>query len=125
MKIIANIFKSILIIALALLITVGGCLTAVFFVSEDTPEDIFIFGYALAADTDADGKYSVWLLKETDCASLDNGDGVVYYNGKYCQANAMVTDYGTAFYKLDDLTLELKVDDDNLVGEILAMWQQK
>lgn len=125
MKIIANIFKSILIIALAAVIIAAGSLAAVFFISKDTPEEIYLFDYALVIDTDSDDKYSAWFVKKTDCASLQNGDGVVYYNGKYCQANAMVTDYGTAFYKLDDLTLELSVNDDNIVGEVLAVWQQK
>ncbi len=125
MKIIANIFKTVIAFALAAVIITVGCFTAVFFMSADTPEEIYLFDYALVFDTDIDGKHTVWFVKDTDCASLDNGDGVVYYNGKYCQANAMVTDYGTAFYKLDDLTLKLAVSDDNIVGEILAVWQQK
>lgn len=125
MKVIANLFKSILIIALAAVIITAGCFAAVFFMSKDTPDEIYLFDYALVIDTDSESRYSAWFVKKADCASLDNGDGVIYYNGKYCQANAMVTDYGTAFYKLDDLTLELNVNDDNIVGEVLAVWQQK
>lgn len=125
MKAIANVLKSILVVAFAAVIIVVGCFAAVFFMGKDTPDDIYIFDYALVFDTDSDGRFSAWFVKDTDCASLENGDGVVYYNGKYCSANAMVTDTDTTFYKTSDLTLELAVSDENLVGEILAVWQQK
>ena len=125
MKILANIIKSILIIALAAVVAVVGCFAAVFFVSKETPDEIFLFDYALVVDTDSSGKPAAWFVKKADTASLDNGDGVLYYSGKYCFANAMVTDYGAQFYTLDDLTLELSVDDENIVGEVLAVWQQK
>lgn len=125
MKILANLIKSILILALTAVVAVVGCFTAVFFVSKETPEEIFIFGYALVLDSDSHGKPAAWFVKKADSASLETGDGIVYYNGKYCFANAMVTDYGTQFYTLDDLTLELNVSDENIVGEVVAMWQQK
>lgn len=125
MKILANIIKSILIFALTAVVAVVGCLAAVFFVSKETPDEIFIFDYALVVDTDSSGKPAAWFVKKADSASVETGDGVIYYNGKYCFANAMVTDYGTQFYTLDDLTLELNVGDENIVGEVLAMWQQK
>lgn len=125
MKFLANLIKSILILALTAVVAVVGCFAAVFFVSKETPEEIFIFGYALVLDSDSDGKPAAWFVKKADSASLETGDGVVYYNGKYCFANAMVTDYGTQFYTPDDLTLELNVSEENIVGEVVAMWQQK
>lgn len=125
MKIIANIIKSILILALAAVVAVVGCFAAVFFISKETPDDIFILDYALVLDTDSNGKPAAWFIKKADNDSLETGDGVLYYNGKYCFANAMVTDYGTQFYTLDDLTLELNVSNENIVGEVIAMWQQK
>ena len=122
MKVIADILKAIIIIALAAIVAVSGCLSAVFFLSREEPKDIFLFGYAMATDVDENGKRSVWLLKEAEVDSLQNGDGVVYYDGSFCAANAYVDEsgYGTQFFDGD---LAVAVDGENLVGEIIAMWQ--
>ncbi len=120
MKIVADILKAIIIIALAAVVAVSGCLTAVFFVSRDEPNEIFVFGYAMATDVDESGKRNIWLLKEARVDELQNGDGFVYHDGSYCQANAFVDEGGSQFYAGD---LPIAVNDRTLVGIIMAMWQ--
>ncbi len=126
MKFLADFFRAIILIALAAVVAVAGCFTAIFFISRDNPEDIFIMEYALVFDKGENDKLSVWFIEKSDCDSLANGDGVVYYDGSYCAANAMVNeDSVPAFYSSDDLTYNVAVDNTNLVGRIIAVWQQK
>ncbi|MBR3754805.1 MAG: hypothetical protein IKK49_06845 [Clostridia bacterium] len=112
--------------ALVAVIAVTGCFAAIFFVSRDEPEEIFIMEYALVFEKGEDEKLGVWFVEKADCADLENGDGAVYYDGSYCAANAMVTSDGTvSFYSSDDLTYNVSVDNENLVGRVIACWQQK
>ncbi|MBQ2965099.1 MAG: hypothetical protein IJE14_10610 [Clostridia bacterium] len=112
--------------ALVAVIAVTGCFAAIFFVGRDEPEEIFIMEYALVFEKGEDEKLGVWFVEKADCADLENGDGAVYYDGSYCAANAMVTSDGAvSFYASDDLTYNVSVDNSNLVGRVIACWQQK
>ncbi|MBQ6932586.1 MAG: hypothetical protein IJN38_10700 [Clostridia bacterium] len=126
MKIITNFLRAIILMALVAVIAVTGCFAAIFFVSRDEPEEIFIMEYALVFEKGEDEKLGVWFVEKADCADLENGDGAVYYDGSYCAANAMVTSDGAvSFYASDDLTYNVSVDNSNLVGRVIACWQQK
>lgn len=126
MKFLADFFRAIILIALAAVVAVAGCFTAVFFISRENPEDIFIMEYALVFDKGENEKLSVWFVERAEPDSLENGDGVVYFDGNYCAAHAMVTQDGApTFYSSDDLTYNVAVDSSNLVGRIIAVWQQK
>ncbi len=124
MKIIADFFKFIIIAALAAVVAAVGCLSAVFFFERENPQEIFVFGYALAANVNESGTHSLWLIEKAQAQQLQNGDGVVYFDGSYCSANSSVSEYETDFYVLDgDEAIEIAVNDENLVGKVLAMWQ--
>lgn len=111
---------------LVAVIAVTGSLAAIFFVSRENPEEIFIMEYALVFEKGADEKLDVWFVEKAECAGLENGDGVVYYDGSYCAANAMVmSDGAVSFYDSDDLSYNVSVNDENIVGRVIACWQQK
>ena len=112
--------------ALVAVIAVTGCFAAIFFVGRDNPAEIFIMEYALVFEKGDDEKLDVWFVEKAECADLENGDGTIYYDGSYCAANAMVTaDGAISFYSSDDLGYNVAVDNENLVGRVLACWQQK
>ncbi len=130
MKKVADVFKGLVILVLVAVIAAAGCLAAIFAVSKDDPEDIFLFGYAMVNDEDAYGKRSFWLIKQTGYSELENGTGVVYYNNdSYCSANIWfdVGGMGDKFVSLDPETRSCDIlpdaNSDNIVGEIVAMWQ--
>lgn len=126
MKILTDFLRAIILITLAAVVAVGGCFAAIFFISKDTPEDIYIMEYALVFDKSEDEKLNVWFVEKADCTTLENGDGVIYYDGSYCAANAMVADESmVSFYSSDDLSYNVAVDNSNIVGRIIAVWQQK
>lgn len=111
---------------LVAVIAVTGCFAAIFFVSRENPEEIFIMEYALIFEKGANEKLDVWLVEKAECADLENGDGAVYYDGSYCAANAMViADGAVSFYDSDDLSYNVSVNDENIVGRVIACWQQK
>lgn len=126
MKVIGKILKSlILILTAAVVITVGSFAT-VFFVSKDEPKEIFIFDYALVAEKGEDEKIDVWFIRKTSSEYIEHGDGIVYYDGAYKSANAMLGRDGRIMYfDSDELDMSVTVGDDEIVGEILALWQQK
>lgn len=126
MKVIGKILKSlILILTAAVVITVGSFAT-VFFVSKDEPKEIFIFDYALVAEKGEDEKIDVWFIRKTSSEYIEHGDGMVYYDGAYKSANAMLGRDGRIMYfDSDELDMSVTVGDDEIVGEILALWQQK
>ena len=112
--------------ALVAVIAVTGYFAAIFFVGRDNPGEIFIMEYALVFEKGTDEKLDVWLVEKAECADLENGDGAVYYDGSYCAANAMVTSDGAvSFFASDDLTYNVSVNDENIVGRVVACWQQK
>ena len=126
MKVIGKILKSlILILTAAVVITVGSFAT-VFFVSKDEPKEIFIFDYALVAEKGEDEKIDVWFIRKTSSEYIEHGDGIVYYDGAYKSANAMLgRDVRIMYFDSDELDMSVTVGDDEIVGEILALWQQK
>ena len=126
MKIISDFLRAIIITAFVAVIAVTGCFAAIFFVSKDNPDEIFIMEYALVFEKGEDEKLDVWLVEKAQTEDLENGDGAVYYDGSYCAANAMVTSDGAvSFYDSDDLTYNVAVDNENIVGRVIACWQQK
>ncbi len=112
--------------ALVAVIAVTGSLAAIFFVSRENPDEIFIMEYALIFEKGEDEKLDVWLVEKAECADLENGEGAVYYDGSYCSANAMVSSDGAvSFFASDDLSYNVSVNDENIVGRVVACWQQK
>lgn len=129
MKAIAEFFRIIITLALVVIVAVAGCFTAIFFVSEDDPEEIFILDYALIYQTDkADNKLSVWFVKKEKPDALRTGDGIVYYEKesgyKAAYSNVLSDNIGTLYYDADALE-RVVFDESKVVGKILAVWQQK
>ena len=126
MKIIGGFLKFIISFTLAASIIIIGSFTAVFFMSKDNPQDIFLFDYALVTQKGEDEKRDIWFVKKTDSFAIEQGDGIVYYDGAYKSANAMYGFDGRVLYfDSDSLEQNVWVDDGAVVGRIIALWQQK
>ena len=126
MKAFAKFLRILIVVLLLGSVVVAGSFVGVFCLGRTTPDEIYLFDYALVAQKNGDGKLEMWFVHKTDCDSLVNGDGVVYYDGEYSSANAMTFADGTiTFFDSHDFTQSVEVDDENIVGEILALWQQK
>ncbi len=126
MKIIGRILKFIISFILAAVIIIVGSFTAVFFMSKDEPQDIFILDYALITQKGEDEKLDIWFVEKTDSFDVEHGDGIVYYDGAYKSANAMYGFDGRVIYfDSDSLDKSVWVDDGAVVGRIIALWQQK
>ena len=126
MKIIGGFLKFIISFTLAAAIIVIGSFTAVFFISKDKPQEIFLLDYALITQKGEDEKIDIWFVEKTDSSAVEHGDGIVYYDGAYKAANAMYGFDGRVIYfDSDSLDKSVWVDDSAVVGEIIAMWQQK
>ena len=126
MKIIGKIIKTLIALAVALLIIVVGSFSAVFFISRDNPQEIFLLDYALICRKGEDEKLDVWFVQKTDSDSLEHGDAVVYFDSGYKAAYAMLGfDGRVIYYDADEFEKIVSVDETFLVGEIVALWQQK
>ena len=126
MKIIGKFLKFLTALLATAVIVAVSSFAAVFFVSKDEPQEIFIFDYALIAEKGEDEKIDVWFVSRADTADVEHGDGVVYYDGAYKSANAMLGYDGRLMYfDSDRLDMGVTVGDDAIVGKIIALWQQK
>lgn len=126
MKFLAKLIKFVLSVLLAAVIIVVSSFTAVFFLSKNNPQGIFIFDYAVVAQKGEDEKLDVWVIKKTDSSSVEHGDGIVYFDESYKAANAMLGFDGRVMYfDSDSLESDVWVEDDAVVGKIVALWQQK
>lgn len=126
MKIIGKFFRFIIAFMTAAVIITVGSFTAVFFVSKDEPKEIFLLDYALIYETGEDKKLDVWFVKKTNDFDIADGDGIVYYDGAYRSAAAMIGYDGRLMYfDSDDLNMTVTFDEDAAVGKIVAAWQQK
>ncbi len=126
MKIIGKIIRVIIALLTAAVIIVAGSFATVFFVSKDEPSDIFIAGYAFIAEKGDDGKIDLWFVRRAAEEDLENGDSIVYYDGAYKSANAMIGyDGRLIFFDSDNLESVVTVEDDAFVGKTVALWQQK
>ncbi len=126
MKVIGKIVRIIIAVLVMAVLIVVGSFTAVFFVSKDKPADIFILGYAFVAEKGEDEKIDMWFVRKTQLEKIEHGDSIVYYDGDYKSANAMIGyDGRLIFFDSDDLEVFVTVEDDALVGKTLALWQQK
>lgn len=124
MKVIAEIFRAIIILALVAVIAVGGCLTAIFFVSQNEPDEIFILDYALVYRKDeSDSKLDVWLLKKENAGGLMNSDGFVYYEDTsgYKAAYKNSDSFGARYYDSESYE-RIMIDESKIVGKIVALW---
>lgn len=127
MKVIADIFRALLLLLLAAVVVVSGSLTAVFFVSRDNPEDIFLLDYALVYQKGEDEKLDVWLVKDAAEEDLLTGDGVIYFKESfgYKAANTNFDMFGATYYDAENLESRIFIAPENLVGKVVAVWQQK
>lgn len=126
MKIIGKIIRVIIALLTAAVIIIAGSFATVFFVSKDEPSDIFIAGYAFIAEKGDDGKIDLWFVRRAAEEDLENGDSIVYYDGAYKSANAMIGyDGRLIFFDSDNLESVVTVEDDAFVGKTVALWQQK
>ena len=126
MKIIGKIIRFIIAFLFAVVIIVVGCFSAVFFVSKDEPQDIFLLDYALIYEVGEDDKLDIWVVRKTNDFDLSNGDGIVYYDGAYKSANVMLGRDGRFMYfDSDRLDMTVTFEEDAVVGKIVALWQQK
>lgn len=126
MKTIGKIIRLIIALLTAAVIIVAGSFATVFFVSKDEPADIFIAGYAFIAEKGDDGKIDLWFVRKAAEEDLENGDSIVYYDGAYKSANAMIGyDGRLMFFDSDNLESVVTVEDDAFVGKTVALWQQK
>ncbi len=118
MKAIIGIIKTVLLTAFAVLIAAAGCFVAVFY-TADSPDDIYIFGYAAVIDGG-----NVWVVQKTEPSQTETGDGVVYYDGEsYKEAFALIDDYDQHCYRsAEDLFTE--VEPVQLAGKIIAKWNK-
>ena len=126
MKIIGKIIRFIIAFLFTAVVIVVGSFSAIFFVSKDKPQDIFLFDYALIYEVGEDEKLDIWVVRKTNDFDMSNGDGIVYYDGTYKSANVMLGHDGRFMY-FDSDNLEMTVDfeEDETVGKIVALWQQK
>lgn len=126
MKIIGKIIRIIITVIFAVVTVVVGSFTAVFFVSKDEPQDIFLFDYALIYEVDEDKKLDMWVVKKINDFDMSNGDGIVYYNGAYKSANVLMGRDGRFMYfNADNLEESVEIKDGEIVGKIVALWRQK
>lgn len=126
MKIIGKIIRGIIAALVIAAVIVVSCFTAVFFVFKDNPSDIFIFDYAFVAQVGEDEKIDMYFVEKTKPEEIELGDCIVYYDGTYKSANAMIGyDGRLLFADSDDLELFVSVEDEAIVGKTLALWQQK
>lgn len=126
MKIIGKIIRVIIALLTAAVIIVAGSFATVFFISKDEPSDIFIASYAFIAEKGEDGKVDLWFVRRAAEEDLENGDSIVYYDGAYKSANAMIGyDGRLIFFDSDNLESVVTVEDDAFVGKTVALWQQK
>lgn len=126
MKIIGKIIRFIIAALFITVTVIIGSFTAIFFVSKDEPQDIFLFDYALIYEVGEDDKLDIWFVRKTNDFDISNGDGIVYCDGTYKSANVMLGRDGRFMYfDSDDLELTVNFEEDELVGKIVALWQQK
>lgn len=126
MKIIGKFIRFIIALLVVIVLIVGGSFTAIFFASKDEPSDIFIFGYALVVETGDDGKTDIWFIEDVESEELKHGDSIVYYDGKYKSANTRISYSGEpVFFDSESLENYIILEDENIVGRTLALWQQK
>ncbi len=126
MKVIGKIVRVLIAVPVMVLLIVVGSFTAVFFVSKDKPEDIYILNYAFVVEQGEDKKTDMWFVEKTQRENIEHGDNVVYYDGEYKSANAMLGyDGRLIFFDSDNLEAFVTVEDDMIVGKTLALWQQK
>ena len=126
MKIIGKIIRFIIAFLFAAVVIVVGCFSAVFFVSKDEPQDIFLLDYALIYEKGEDDKLDIWFVRKTNDFDMTNGDGIVYYDGTYKSVNVMLGHDGRFMYfDSDDLDMTVTFEEDEIVGKIVALWQQK
>ena len=126
MKVIGKIIRTIILLLTVAVVAVVGSFAVAFFVSRDEPSDIYIAGYALIAEKGEDGKFDLWFVQSVDEENIESGDGIVYYDGTYKSANAMLGyDGRLLFFDSDNLESVVTVDDGALVGKTVALWQQK
>ena len=109
----------------AVIVAVSG-FTAVFFTSKEEPQEIFLFDYALVYETGADKKVDVWFIKKTNEFEIVSGDGIVYYDRGYKSAAVFIGYDGRLMYfDSDRLDMTVTVEEDAVVGKIIALWHQK
>ena len=125
MKKLGKVIRSLIIVLLAGSVIIAGCFAGVFYVSRAKPDDIYLFGYALIICRDDGGRPQAWFVHRTKCENLRNGDSVVYYDGGYLSADAMKADPMTFYSDPADEYSTVEVNDENIVGEVIAVWQQK
>lgn len=126
MKIIGKFIRFIIALLVLAVIVVGGSLAAVFYVAQDDPSEIFIFDYALIVETGEDAKTDIWFVEKVEQEELKHGDGIVYYDGAYKSANTRISYSGyPVFFDSDSFENYIILEDDNIVGRIIALWQQK
>lgn len=126
MKIIGKIIRFIIAVLFVAVITVVGSFSAVFFMSKDEPTEIFLLDYALVYEVGEDEKLDIWFIRKTNDFDMTNGDGIVYYDGTYKSANVMLGHDGKFMYfDSDDLEMTVTFEENQVVGKIVALWQQK
>ncbi len=126
MKVISKIIRIVIALLTAAVLIVAGSFVTVFFISKDEPSDIFISGYAFVAEKGEDEKIDIWFIRRVAEENIDNGDGIVYYDGAYKSANAMIGyDGRLLFFDSDNLESIVTVEDGAFVGKTVALWQQK
>ncbi len=126
MKIIGKIVRFIIAAVFVAVTVIVGSFTAIFFVSKDEPTDIFLSDYALVYQVGEDDKLDIWFIRKTNDFDMTNGDGIVYYDGTYKSANVMLGRDGRFMYfDADNLEMTVEFKEDELVGKIVALWQQK
>ena len=126
MKVIGKILRLTIAFLTAAVLIVVGSFTTVFFVCKDDPAEIFIFDYALVAEKGEDKKIDIWFVCRIKAEQIEHSDGIVYFDGAYKSANAMLSRDGRIMYfDSDELDMSAVIEDEMIVGEILALWQQK
>jgi len=126
MKIIGKIIRFIIAVVFITVTVAVGSFTAVFFVSKDEPQDIFLLDYALIYEVGEDDKLDIWFVRKTNDFDMNNGDGIIYYDGSYKSANVMLGHDGRFMYfDSDDLEMTVTFEEDAVVGKVVALWQQK
>ena len=126
MKIIGKFIRFIIAFLFTAVVIVVGSFSAIFFVSKDEPQDIFLFDYALIYEVGEDEKLDIWVVRKTNDFDIGNGDGIVYYDCTYKSANVMLGHDGRFMYfDSDNLQMSVTLKENETVGKIVALWQQK
>ena len=118
-------FRTLFILIILAAMLIFGSMVAIFALVRDTPQDIFLWKYALTYEKKGDGGNKVWFVEKADKNGINSGEGALFYrklDGLYAAVQYIPNPDGTCVYIDSDTHTKVETDENEIIGKILCSW---